>query len=373
MTPPDLAPRRFRWVVLPFLLVVVLAALWTGFWFYAASVAQTTLDRWREQEARLGRVYTCGSQTAGGYPFRIEVRCTDAALEMRASLPPLVVKAKDLIAVAQVYEPNLLIAEITAPLVISDPGGGKPFVAGWDLAQASLRGRPNAPERISIVVDRLRVDRGEGSDALGSAGHLEIHARANPGSTPDNAIIDLAIRLTGATAPAAGSFTAQPLDAEVTTVLRGLRTFAPKPLPALLKELQAAGGRLELANARLQQGETIARATGSLALSGSGRLDGTVLLTVAGLEKFIAAQGGLQKLAPSAGIPNRTAPALSALDRFAPALGGAARERIESSLLGLLGERTQLEGKPAIAMPLRFSDGAAFLGPVPLGQTPPLY
>jgi len=375
MRRPDLAPRRIRWVILPFLAVVALAAVWTVFWFYAASIAQATLDRWREQESRLGRVYTCGSQTAGGYPFRIEVRCTDAALEMRAALPPLIVKAKDLVAVAQVYDPGLLIAEITGPLVISDPGGRESFVATWQVAQASLRGRPSAPERISIAVDSLRVDRERegGGVTLASASRFEAHARASPDATPENAVVDLAIRLTGATASAAGSFATLPLDADVAAVLRGLRGFAPKALPALLRDLQAAGGRLELSSVRIQQGEAVARATGALGLSGSGRLDGTILLTIAGLEKFVAAQGGLQKFLPSAGVPNRAAPALSALDRFAPALGEAARERFESGLLGLLGERTQLEGRPAIAVPLRLSDGAAFLGPVPLGQTPPLY
>jgi hypothetical protein len=369
----DLMPRRFHWAMLPLVLVIALAAGWTAFWFYAASEAQATLDRWREQESRLGRVYTCGSLNSGGYPFRIEVRCTDATLEMRATRPAVVVTAKNMTAVAQVYQPNLLIAEVTGPLVVSDPSGRNSFVAKWTLAQASLRGRPSAPERISIAVDDLSISRGtDAADTpLASIGHMEAHARADPGSTPQNAIIDLAIRLTAATAPGLSRFTTLPLDADVTAVLRGLRTFAPKAMPALLKELQETGGRLELSNVRLQQGETVARATGALALSATGRPDGTVVLTVAGLEKFVAALGGLQKFLP--GVPNRAGPALSALDRYAPALGDAARERVELGLLSLLGERTQLEGRQAIAVPLRFSDGSAFLGPVPLGQTPPLY
>src|SRR5262245_51419551 len=75
MIHPELAPSRTRWVVAPLIVVLVLAAAWTGFWFYASSTAQATLAQWREQEARLGRTYTCGSQSAGGYPFRLEVRC----------------------------------------------------------------------------------------------------------------------------------------------------------------------------------------------------------------------------------------------------------------------------------------------------------
>ena len=38
-----------------------------------------------------------------------------------------------------------------------------------------------------------------------------------------------------------------------------------------------------------------------------------------------------------------------------------------------LGGRTELEGKRAIAVPLRFDRGAFFLGPIRVGQTGALY
>ena len=41
------------------------------------------------REAEAGRIYTCGSQTLGGYPFRIEVDCVTAAAEFRGIEPPL--------------------------------------------------------------------------------------------------------------------------------------------------------------------------------------------------------------------------------------------------------------------------------------------
>jgi hypothetical protein len=85
----------------------------------------------------------------------------------------------------------------------------------------------------------------------------------------------------------------------------------------------------------------------------------------------MASIGSLQKALPPATAQNR--PALSAFDRLAPALGGAGRNEIAAGLLGLLGERTVLEGKQAVTMQLRLTDGAAYLGPIPLGQIPPLY
>jgi hypothetical protein len=41
--------------------------------------------------------------------------------------------------------------------------------------------------------------------------------------------------------------------------------------------------------------------------------------------------------------------------------------------INALGKEAVLEGKKARAFPLRFVDGAVFLGSIKVGQTPPLY
>ena len=121
--------RRSRQVILPLALFVALAAGWTALWFHASSVAQASIAAWRAREAQSGRLYTCASENLGGYPFRIEVRCTEAGAQMRSADPPFVVKAKDLLVLAQVYRPNLLIAEVEAPLTFEAPNGGVSLVA----------------------------------------------------------------------------------------------------------------------------------------------------------------------------------------------------------------------------------------------------
>jgi hypothetical protein len=39
----------------------------------------------------------------------------------------------------------------------------------------------------------------------------------------------------------------------------------------------------------------------------------------------------------------------------------------------MLGEQTTLEGKRAVTLPLRLTDGAIFLGPIPIGTAPALF
>src|SRR5215218_4869951 len=73
----DQAPRRrsIGWLI-PSLLLVILAAGWCAFWFYAAEQARDLIAGWIEREQRAGRAYTCADQNLAGFPFRIEFRCT---------------------------------------------------------------------------------------------------------------------------------------------------------------------------------------------------------------------------------------------------------------------------------------------------------
>jgi hypothetical protein len=337
-------------MALPLALLVALAVGWSALWFHASSVAQASIAAWRAREAELGRLYSCASENLGGYPFRIEVRCTEAGAQMRSTQPPFSVKAKDLVVVAQVYQPNLLIAEIEAPLSFEAPSSGVSLVADWRLAQTSVRGLPPTPERISLAVDQLRLDQKgpASSQTLLTAKHLELHARLDPASGPGRPVIDLAAQFVDAASPASGVLP-QPIDFEATAILRGLKDLTPRPFPALLAQLQAAGGRLEIERARLRRGDMIAVGTGSLGLSPQGRLDGTLRVTVAGFDLNV-----LKPLFPSVTVSG--------------SLAG-----MGTSLLGLLGEPAELEGRRAVNMPLRFVDGAVSLGPLALGRTGPLY
>ena len=156
---PELAPRRRSWLIAtPLIVVLLLAVGWTGVWYYAASEAEARMADWQAQQARAGRAFSCGTQAVGGYPFRIEVRCTDVTVELKDTQPPLAIKLKEILVVAQVWDPKLLIAEFTGPLTASDPGQPPHTTATWTLAQASVRGTPDTPERASIVVDELKLD-----------------------------------------------------------------------------------------------------------------------------------------------------------------------------------------------------------------------
>jgi hypothetical protein len=345
MSDTTLGGRR-RWpLFVPFAAIVVLAASWSAVWYFAAQIAERNIAAWIEREAGLGRVYGCGSRSLGGYPFRIELRCTDPTAEIKAA--PLALKAREFLAVAQVYQPNLIIGEIVGPLSIAAPGEPQTLVADWQLARASVRINP-MPERISIVIDDAKFERASAgsSQSLASASHIELHVRVDPAAAQDKQALDLAATVTGAIVANAGALGSRPIDADVTAVLHGVSDFKPKPLATRLREWQAAGGRLEITNIRIKQGEAVAVAKGALALSASGRVDGALAVTLAGFEQLVQAL-----------------------------IGGQGKNTGLFAIAGLsfLGRAAEIDGKPAIAVPLRFKDGMVSFGPIPLGKTGPLY
>ena len=365
--------RSWRYISL-LILIAALFGGWSWLWSYASGRAEVAIAGWRAREATAGRLYDCGSQSIGGYPFRIEVTCEHASALFNSNQPPVEIKATGILIAAQIYQPTLLISEFHGPLTIADPGQPPSIVVNWKLAQSSVRGTPAAPERVSLVLDKPVVDRisGGSQQNLLRAQRIEIHGRIAEGSAANRPVIEAVLRLDHASAPDLLPAAVEPVDADISAVLRGLTDFSPKPWPVRFRAMQAAGGQIEITQARVQQGETIAVGSGSIALNPNGRLEGQLRLTVTGIEPFLQSIGAQQMVQSSPTVDKLA----GALDRLAPGLGTVARQQAGANIsagINLLGEQTTLDGKRAVTLPLRFDDGRMFLGPIPIGNAPALF
>lgn len=380
-------------IALPTAGLVALGLAWSGFWLYASRQAEAAMTTWQARESDAGRVYGCADARFGGYPFRIEVACNDPTVDDRATATSL--RARHLAGVAQVWDPTLVIGEIDGPMTIGSLDGPPTAQVDWSLAQASLRGLPGAPERLSIVLDKPSLALVPSSEALANAGHMEFHARFAADLTPGHPVLDVAIDLAGFTAPAGttlpaplGPLSAATTDASIVAVLRGVSDLRPKPMAQELREIQAANGRLEIVNARLRQGDLIAGAEGTLTLTPRGTLNGELRLTIVNFAKLVPMLG-IDRAVAQAVPPdtiNRFAPTL---DRLVPGLGAvlrggnvgsggqpSANANASAAALGALalgGRETEFEGKRAVSLLLRFEDGAISLGPLKLGRVGPLF
>jgi hypothetical protein len=259
----------------------------------------------------------------------------------------------------------------------------------WSKARSSVVGLPGIPQRASVIFDDPEVDRVDGSmlRPLARARHIELHGRLAESSPPDHPVIETVLKVEAGSVQEMHPLLAQPFDTDLRTLLSGLNDISPKPWPERFRELQAAGGHLEIVQSRIAQGDVVAIAAGTLTLNARGRLDGELQMTVAGLEKVIPALG-IEKMLDE-GVPqatlDRVAPGvktqdinnlLGALDRAIPGLGKVVKQNANVGVaagINALGKEAMLEGKKARAFPLRFADGVVFLGPLKVGQIPPLF
>jgi hypothetical protein len=369
------ARRRIgrRYTITLFLALALIGG-WAWLWHFASGKAEQTIEGWRAREAKAGRIYACGTQTVGGFPLHIEVNCDKASALFRNNQPPMELKAPRIVAGIEVYDPTRVVSDFTGPLTIGEPGHAPTFIANWQRMQSSVRGTPAAPQQVALEFDRPTLDQAGGASRqrLLSARRIDIGGRIVEGSAARHPVIEAVLRLRAVSAPGLHPAAVQPIDADITAVLRGLDDFSPKPWAARFRQVQAAGGRIDITNARVQQGETLAIGNGTLSLNGNGRLDGQLRVTVAGVEPFLAAIGAQRAVQQSQPMDKLA----GTLNRLAPGLGDVARAQAGANLsfgLNLLGEQTTLEGRRAVTLPLRFSDGSVYLGPIQIGNTPALF
>ena len=394
---PDItpAPRRrplWRLFILPALLVVA-AIVWSGFWFYAASEVGVRADAWRAQEAKAGRIYDCGKRSVAGYPFRLEVRCEDASVTLVSQTAgagaPFTARLGEIMVIASIYQPKLLIAEFKAPATIADRGQPPSLKVSWSVGRSSVAGLPAVPERASIVFDNPSIERVNGpvQTPLARANRVELHGRLAEGSSIADPVIQTALQISGGSIQELHPLLATPFESDVQTKLSGLKDFSPKPWPERFREMQAAGGKVEIVRSRIQQGELVAVAAGTLGLNAQGQIEGELQMTVTGLERVIPALGidkMLEQGVPQATL-DRVAPGVKsqdltnlfgALDKAIPGLGKVVKQNTNVGVavgINSLGTAAELEGKKARSFPLRFVDGAVLLGPLKVGQIPPLF
>jgi hypothetical protein len=361
----------------------VLAAGWSALWYYAANVADRTLAGWVAREAAGGRIYTCGSEGISGFPFRIQTHCTEAAATLNTIQPPLAVAAQDITFTAQVFRPTKLVGDITGPLTIAPPGQPPSLTANWSSARISVSGLPPEPDALSVSLTQPQLVRGAGTGTanLFAADSTDFQARIIEGAADNHPVIDAVLHVASATAPALHSALAKPLQGEIEVVLRGFSDLAPKPFAQRFRELQAAGGSITIKSLHIERTDAVAVGTGTLTLKPDGKLDGVITVAISGIESIVPELGidkmigqGIGQLA---GIPGQSGQSgLAALDRLMPGLSGVVTAGANASLiddLKKMGQPTKIDGKPATALPLRFTDGAVYLGMIRIGEVPALF
>lgn len=344
--PAESKPHSRFWLYTPFALLLLVAVAWSVAWFVIRNRTAEGLDAWLAAEKRIGRQWTCTDRTIAGYPFRIELICNALSLKQGA----VTASFGRTEAIAQVYQPRLVIAEIAGPVRVSD---GKVTVQGrWDLLQASIHASETGLQRLSIAANgpKFTVTGLLPQEIATSSQHLELHLRPNPSRASERAY-DAALSVKQATIPQLdaliGGTELTDLNADVTATQTA--DFQGRPLAQELERWRSAGGVLDVLMLSVAKGPRRLEAKGQLTLDGEHRPAGQLNVAAAGLDGLIGNITG-----------NRT--------------GGA--------LLGaLLGQNPRAPGKangqPQLAQlpPLTLNNGFLAMGPfvIPNFRLQPIY
>ncbi|MBB3973980.1 DUF2125 domain-containing protein [Hansschlegelia beijingensis] len=342
--PPQ--PPRSRWpIFLPFTLLLIGAAAWSGFWFYAARQADDAIADALRREAAHGRIYACADRRIVGFPFRVEMICDRLTVTVPADGGPVVATAPKFMAVAQVYDPKRLIGELTGPVQITDGAGGRSELS-FALAQASMMIADKRLERTSIVLTEPRLSAGD--DEFVAAKELQVHVRRAPGQKPEGTY-DFAVKLDQATSPLLDlvPIGSGPVFVEIQAEARGLDDLRPRPTSERLRDFAAAGGRVHVALARIARGEVAAEARGDLGLDAEGRISGGGDVVARGVDSLVKS------------------------------LLGEGKKTGLASLLGIgaqmLGAPAELNGAPATSYRVRIDRGKVEIGPIRVYKLPPVF
>lgn len=104
---------------LPLGIVLLLAALWSGYWIFASGIAKDRLVAERAQLAKQGVTLACAQEGWGGYPFHFEFSCSSPVVSRTGGFE---LRSSNLLLVALAYAPWQVAALIDGPTVLSAPG-----------------------------------------------------------------------------------------------------------------------------------------------------------------------------------------------------------------------------------------------------------
>ncbi|WP_338721169.1 DUF2125 domain-containing protein [Devosia sp. XK-2] len=266
-------------------IVLTLVLAWTGAWFFFAGQLRQQIEVLALADGETAPQLVCTDLAIGGFPFRFDAECSNAALvsgDLLVQIPYMRVSA-------MVYRPNHLLGSLTGPLAISDAFTGARQEVDWTDSEASLRLENWRIARFSILANAVTwTDQLFGDTLIASAGHIEAHLLDMPEQhDPQTGRAALAgyLRADDISAPGIDlSQTNAEVELEVTALPDDIRNWGLGPM---LPDWQQAGGKLRIVGIRANDGGADLDASGELALDAQGYPTGTLSINSLGVAERI--------------------------------------------------------------------------------------
>lgn len=341
---PDANPSRKssrRWLIAPYILAVLLAAGWCGWWFYGAGQLQVAMDRQSEALAKRGVHLHWEERTVTGFPFRFLVTLDKVTVLERGgwdvSTPRLEMEAG-------AWNPGHWVAVAPQSVTFARTDGSKAFTVSGEALRMSASHFGDTPPKVSVEGVKLKVS---GTSPFAVIDRFELHLAPDP----ENKSGRLSLRIDKAQ-PAPDTVLARIAGGK--GVIVGLEAgLAQAPglkgagVKGALRNWAVGGGALNITQGGIQAGDALLSLKPSTVyVAPDGSLRGELGLSLTSAPQAVLAMGAVGALPP---------------ETAAVASGAAGAGQLFSA-----------PGKPIDAT-LTFRDGQTLLGPLPLGPAPKLF
>ena len=342
---PTRHPRRG--LVTPFIIVGLLLAGWTGWWFYLATQIETRLETRVESLRQDGWTISHADVTTTGWPFRARVSIPHAEILAPSGHG---VAAPELVAEANAWNPDRWVVIAPDGLTLTRAGKGKVGIGGDGLRMSISHLTDRFPDLRAEMIRPTFTAHGDAEPfPIASAERIQLETR--PHLTDGIAAtdeMDVLFRLVDARGrpggPVEGATRQGRLSADIEATIVGASRLRGMDSAGVFSAWTAAGGRFTGVRGRLKAGDSTAViSSDALSAGRDGRLQGALALTA---EKPMAAISGLA--GSRSGAVNRMG-----------AAGAAAA--------------TAASGDRGVDLVVQFRDGRTWLGPFALAPAPRLF
>ena len=344
----DTAPRHSRrGLAVPFLIVGLLLAAWTGWWFYLTDQVETRLTAQVEVLKQDGWTITHAPVSISGWPFRTRVSMPQADILAPSGHG---VAAPELVAEASTWNPDHWVVISPDGLTLSRADKGRIAIAGDGLRFSISHLRDRFPDlRAEMIRPTFTALEGAEPFPIVSAERIQLETRPHltdgQASTDE---LDVLFRLVDARGrpggPVEGVTRQGRLSADVETTIVSASRLRGMDAAGVFAAWTEAGGRFSAVRGRLKAGDSTAViSSDALSARADGRLQGSLALTA---EQPMAAIAGLAR--SQSGAVNRMG-----------AAGAAAA--------------TAASGERPVDLVVQFRDGRTWLGPFALAPAPRLF
>ena len=247
-----------------------LAFGWSAYWYIAQRLALREFHAQLDREAQFGRIWSCESVTAGGYPLSVAIDCLGPKLSIEEGAVTQVLSAKRALIRARLYMPRLVEIELSAPADFETPD--MKAAVDWSALLISARGLPDRLDRLSIVGRDVTARAADLPATTIETLHFQLKRTAPTPMAPYGVTAGLA----GVNSPALSAYLGAGGPALLTALgaVTQLDAANAGQWTDRLESWRTAGGRISITALTMTRDDLALQAEGSLGLDQLHRPDG---------------------------------------------------------------------------------------------------